>query len=342
MAAVLGATGLAGCGGILGGGGGGGAVGNWIYDPNVLASVPNVVFGSMAYGTFYDNRDELPQSMQEGFETDEDSPVQPSDIDDVAGVAGGDISQDMSSASLFGSAVITGSFPRSELESEIESDEGSEPAGSYEGFSLYEATDVGDSVGGVPGSNQFQGTGSVAIGDSAMVVGVSVAQGMESDATGEDAVRTMIDASAGNARRLSATSGPAQQVQNRIDDSMLSVGAEVDPALVDLASQMGGGGQMGEQVLGGLRGGGMGADIDGETTTITAVLVYESEQAATEAGVVDLVSGMSGSLEDQEGINSVEAEQDGAVAVITIEGDTETLAEQGAGSGTNLNVAPRP
>lgn len=340
MAAVIGATGLAGCGNILGGGGGGG--GDWIYDPTVMADVPNIAFGSMAYGTFYDNRDELPESMQGDFETDPDSPLQPEDIDEIAGVGGGDVSENMQSVSAFGSAVVTGSMPREELESDIESEGEAESAGSYEGYSLYSVEDFQDSMGSVPGSQQFQGSGSVAIGDSAVVGGLSFAQGTEGGASGEDAVRTMIDASAGNARRLSATSGTAQQVQSRIGDSMLAIGAEVDPELVSLAQQMGGTGGDGPagQFLGGIRGGGLGGDIDGETTTFTFVAVYESEQAATDAGIADLVSGMSARFEEQEGIDSVDANQDGAVVTVTIEGDTETLAEQGAGGGGTFAVAP--
>lgn len=334
MAAVMAATGLAGCGG-----GGGGGSGDWIYDPTAVADVPNIAFGSMAYGTLYDNREELPESMQENFQTDSESPLQPEDIDDMAGVAGGDVSEDMASAGAFGSIAIIGDIPRSDLESELESEGSAEAAGSYEGYSMYTVSDLDDGVGGVPGSGQFQGSGAVGIGDDAMVAGFSYAQGVDLGTSGESTVQTMIDASAGNAGRLSATSGPAQRVQDRLSDSMLSMGAEVDPELVSLAGQMGGGG-MAAQVLAGLRGGGLGGDVDGETSTYRFVAVYESEQAATDAGIADLVSGMKAQVEDQEGVDSVEATQDGEVVEVTLTGDTQTLAEQGAGAGPTLDVAP--
>lgn len=339
MAAVLGATGLAGCGNILGDGGG---AGGWVYDPTVVADVPNIAFGTMDYGTFYANRDQLPQSMQEDFQTDPDSPLQPEDIDRLAGVGGGDVSRDMQSASAFGSVVVTGSIPRSDIEGRIESEGNAEQSGTYEGYTLYSVTNFQDSLGSVPGSEQLQGSGSVAVGDSAVLIGISFSQGMDSSATGEGAVRTMIDASAGNARRLSATSGPAKQVQDRIGDSMMAVGAAVDPELVSLAEQMAGsGGGMGAQVLSGLRGGGFGADINGDTTTFRFVAVYDSEQSATDAGIADLVNGMSSRMEQQEGINSVEATQDGAVVVVTLEGDTQTIFEQGTGGTTFQVPAPR-
>ncbi len=334
MAAVLAATGLAGCGD-----GGGGGSGDWIYDPTEVTDVPNLAFGSMAYGTLYDNRDQLPDSMQENFETNPDSPLQPEDIDDMAGVGGGDVSEDMQNAGAFGSIAITGDIPRSDLEGEMESEGSAESAGTYEGYSMYTVSDLDDGVGGVPGSGQFQGSGAVAVGDDAIVVGFSYSQGMDLGATGESAVQTMIDSSAGNAGRLSATSGPAQRVQDRLSDAMLSMGAEVDPELVSLAGEMGGGGIAG-QILAGLRGGGLGADVDGDTSTYRFVAVYDSEQAATDAGIADLVSGMQAQLEDQEGVESVDATQDGEVVEVTLTGDTQTLAEQGAGAGPTLDVAP--
>ncbi|MFB6312028.1 MAG: hypothetical protein ABEH64_12715 [Salinirussus sp.] len=333
-AALLGATGVAGCGSILGGGGGSGS---WIYDPRVMADVPNTGFGSMAYGTLYDNRDELPQSMRESFQTNPDSPLQPEDIDNFAGSGGGDIADDGSSGAAFGSVAVTGSIPRSELENEVESGDSVESAGSYEGYSLYTAANVDEDVGPVPGPGSFSGSGAVAVGDDAVVVGVSWSSGMDLGVNGEAAVRTMIDASRGNARRLSATDGPAKRVQDRIGDSMLVVGAEVDPDLVSLGQQLGGG--MGGQILTGLRGGGLGIDVDGETSTYQAVVVYESESAATEAGLADLVSGMGGRFEEQPGIDSLESEQDGAMVIITLTGDTETLAQQGAGVGSNFALA---
>jgi len=339
MAAVLGATGLAGCGGILGGGGGGTA-GDYLYDPTVVADVPNVAFGSMAYGTFYDNRDELPESMQGDFETDPDSPMQPEDVDEIAGVGGGDLSQDGQSMSAFGSVVVTGSIPRSEVESEIESEGEAESAGTYEGYSMYEVSSFEDGMTSVPGSSEFQGSGSVGVGDSAMVIGVSISQGSDSAATGESATKTMIDTSSGNARELSASDGPATTVQDRLGDRMMAFGAGVDPELVSLAQQMGGGGGgMGGQMLAGMRGGGFGADVNGETTTFVFLAVYDSEGSATDAGLADLVSGMSSRFEQEEGIDSVESNQDGAVVEVTVEGDTQTLAEQGSGAGSTFSVA---
>jgi hypothetical protein len=341
VAALLGTTGLAGCGGILGGGGGPSAPGDWLYDPSEVTAVPNVFFGSMAYSTLYEKRDQLPESMQGDFEGDTNSPLKPEDIENLAGVGGADISSDMQSMSALGSAVVTGSIPRSKMESEIESEEGTEQTGSYEGFTLYENSSVQNDVAGVPGQEQFQGSGTVAVGDGAILLGFAMSQNAETGATGQDALKTMIDAGSGNAKRLSDTSGSAQQVRDRVGDSMIAVGAGVDPELSDLAQQVGGsgGGGFGGQLFAGLRGGGFGADIEGESTTFDVVIVYDSEQSASDAGIADLVSGMSARFEDQEGIDTVESTQDGGVVVVTVAGDTKTLLEQGTNTGGTLSVA---
>lgn len=332
MVAVLGATGLAGCGGILDGGSAD-SPGDWVYDPAVVASSPTVFFGSMTYGAIYEMRDDLPESVQPTFEEDPDSPIQQSDIENVALVGGGEVEADGQSGGAFGSGVVTGSVPRSELESDLESDDSVESAGSYEGYSLYEATDLQDELGGMPGSQQVNGSGTVAVGDSAVLAGFSFAQNVNTSATGDAAVRTMIDASTGGARRLSETSGPAREVQSRVGDDMISLGASVSADIVDASEDFGPGGEIQDQLLGGLRAGGAGVDLAGQTATMTGVLVYESEGRASDSQVVDIVSGASGNLEGREGIETVEANRDGAVIVVSVEGDLEALAQTGMQTG---------
>lgn len=339
MATVLGATGLAGCGGLLGGDGGESA-GDWVYDPNVVASSPTVFFGSVAYGAIYDMREELPESAQPAFEEDPESPIQPSDIENVALVGGGEVGPDGQSGAAFGSGVLTGTIPRSELESDLESNDSVESAGSYEGYSLYDGTDLQDQFGSMPGSEQIAVSGTAAVGDSAALAGFSLAQEVETSATGEAAVRTMIDASTGGARRLSETSGPAREVQSRVGEDVIAAGASVSSDLVDAGEDFGPGGEMQEQFLRGLRAGGAGVDLAGQTATITGVLVYESEGRASDSRVVNIVDGASGNLEGREGIETVEASQDGNVIVITVEGDLEALAQTGMETGPTVASLP--
>jgi molybdenum cofactor cytidylyltransferase len=130
----------------------------------------------------------------------------------------------------------------------------------------------------------------------------------------------------------------APREEERVGGEGSCVGAAVDPELVALAQQFGGGEVVG-RLLAGLRGGGLGVDIDGKTSTYRVVAVYDSEESASDAGLADQVSQLGDRLERQEGIESVDATQDGAVVVITVTGDTETLARQGQGAGTMFQVS---
>ena len=349
LAAALGVSGLAGCNSLLGDDAAGGAFGDWQYDPSVLTATPNVVFGGMNYGQFYEMRDELPPSMQESFEVDqsEDSPVSPEDFEQIVGVAGGDIQppqqggMGMGSMGLVGSVAITGSFDRQALVDEVESEGEVSQSGEYEGYAVYEVPDFGETpMGGV--GQDYDGTATVGVGDSAVVAGLSMAQGGEVDASGRAAAETMIDASAGNADRLSATTGPAQNVQGRVNDMLMAVGAEVDPDLVGFYQEQMGMtmGQM-SSMLNGLRAGGLGADVDPETTSYKFVLVYESASAAEESGITEIFDEESASqYEEQEGIESVSVSQDGEAIVAEIAGDTQTLLEDGGPTGS-FSVAPQ-
>ncbi len=190
--------------------------------------------------------------------------------------------------------------------------------------------------------SQYDGSGTAGVGDSAVIFGVSAAQGTGPATTGEDAVRASIDASTGNADSLRDNSEYASELSNQIGDAMMTVGGEVDPSLVDTAEQQAGSGMSG-QLIGGIRAGGFGAAVGGETTTFTFVGIYESAQRAEDSGVVGMVQGFSQQFEQQEGVNSVDANQDGATVVVTLEGDTQTLLQQGqsAAPGPTFNVAPQ-
>lgn len=348
-AAFLGTVGLAGCNQFLGGGDTTDA-GSWQYDPAALASSPNVAFASADYGTMYENRDELPESMSEGFEVDSDSPMGPGDIDHLVGVGGGSValqtgqSSDVGPMSMFGSLALTGDIPRDELAAEMESDDSASEVGDYEGYTLYETSSF-DDVGAVdtPG---FGGSGAVALGDSAVVAGVVVERESQTDVTGRQTTEQMIDASAGNARRLSETSGPAQQLQSSLGDAIFSVGVEVDPEIVSTYAGAGGtpaaGGFDVGQYTDGFRAGGMSMDVGGDTSTFTFVAVYENGQRADEAAIDDAAEAMAPQMEGEEGIESISASRDGEVITVTVEGDTQTMFQAGQSTGSSFSLAPGP
>lgn len=342
-AAVLGATGLAGCMGL---GGGGSGSGTWQYDPAELGPSPNVVFGSMDYAALYEVQSELPESMQSDLETGEDSPISPEDLDQLSGVGGGRVSQSTESFSMFGSTAVTGDLDREAMVDQIESEGDVSSVGEYDNYALYEASNLEetDAVGGV-GGQSYDGSATVAIGDSAMVVGGGVSRDGESSVTGQEAVEHAIDASAGDAPLLDDAGGAATDLKGHLGDAMLTVGVAVDPDLVSLAEEMygGSGGSGGaSQYISGLTGGGMTADVDGEEATFTAVLLYEDATRAEDSGVAGFVNFLEGELESEDGISDVSASQDGPAVTVTLTGDTTTLAEQGQSTGSSLGLARQP
>ncbi len=351
LAAVLGATGLAGCSGIIGGGGSSTATAsNWQYDPAELTPSPNVVFGAMDYGQFYEIRDQLPESMRQDFEfnqTQGDSPVTPSDIDHMIAVGGGRLQLPSNSApqgsfSMLGSFAVTGSFDKGAIVDQASSEGQISRSGDYEGYAMFEVSDLGQTpMGGI--SQQYDGSATMGVGESALVAGLSLTQGGEVQATGTDAAETMIDASAGNAPRISARSGPIRNAQRRVNDRMLSAGVQVDPELVSFVQDRYGM-MLGQAsgMLTGLRSGGFGADVDPDTTTYHFALVYESDSAASDSGIVQLMSDSTSEYEQREGIDSVSVSQDGAAIVAEISGDTKTLLEQGGPTGTLALDPPAP
>ncbi len=339
---LLAAMGVAGCtDGLLdqGDGGGGGGSRNWKYDPGTLATVGNKFFGDMAFGQIYDSREYLPESSKSSFEMGEDAPIDAEDIDKISGVGGAQISVESNSASVFGSAALLGSWEKSTMVSTMESEGEATEAGEYEGFTLYEnAESAAGSVG-----MASQTSAMVAIGDDAMLIGASAAEQTSTDVTAEATVTTMIDAANGNATLLGDNSEYANRVSSVISANSMIVGGEVDPTLVELALQ-----DMGrteQQYVQGLRAGGFGASIEGETTTFTAAILYETATMAEETGLAELAEGLAPRLEEEnEALDSLTAEYDDNAIVFEMSGPTRQIFEAGqdtaaGAAGTQLDVA---
>lgn len=346
LAAVLGTTGLAGCN-LFGDGGGAAAGQSWQYDPATLGPSPNVAFAGIDYATLYENREDLPDSMADSFQQPQDVPIRPEDVDQLVGVAGGEVvlntgsSADFQRLLAFGSTALTGDLPREDIAADLESRAGASQVGEYEGYTLYESP-----IGGAGVANpQFDGSGVTALRDDAVVAGVGLYRNADTTVSGRQAAEQMIDASAGDVRRLDETDGTASDLQGRVGDGTVSTGVAVDPNLVATAEDAGGdvGGEIGgtSQFVSGFRGGGLGADVDGGTADLSLVLVYESGSRARDSGVVSIVRALKPEYESQSGIEEVSASRDGAVITATIRGDPQAIAEQGQSAATVLDVAPR-
>ncbi len=343
IAALIGSTGLAGCsGGLLGGDGGSGSSGpeSWQYDPALLGDAPNAFFGSMDYATIYENREFFPEDTRNSLEqTDSSTPVNPEDIDYLSGVGGGTVSMMEGSGSGAGSVAVAGSFDRSTVTEEVESQEDTTQVGEYEGYTLYESSEVSQQVG-----SDASGSATVGVGDGALVAGFAFASGTSTSSSGRDAVETAIDANNGNADLLRGSNEYATTLADNIGDATAGFGGVGDPELIDQFSSTAD--SQTQTYVEGMRAGGVGMALEGETTTFTAVIAYESSQAAGDTGLADLVSGLSSQVEQQEGINSVDGEQNDDAVVITVEGDTMALLQQAnqssgmAGAGVTSMTAP--
>jgi hypothetical protein len=234
---------------------------------------------------------------------------------------------------------VLGSFGKSTIEESIQSEGEAEQTGEYGGFTLYET--AGSTSPGGFGGFSMDSTSTAAAGEGALILGFSVS-GSEDGAgvTGDQAARKMIDAGNGDAELLRANSDYATQLDDRIGDSSVVFGGQVDPGLVEAATQ-GSSGMQG-QFISGLRAGGFGMNVDGETTTMNAVAIYTDAEAAEQSGVQELVDLASQqAVEGNPGLDSLSASYDGSAVIVTIEGDTQTIFEQGtaAGPGSGFSVS---
>jgi hypothetical protein len=322
VAALLSTTGLAGCSGLLGGGGG---TTNWQYDPGTLRETESKFFGAADLAGLYEARQQLPDDVTGGVENTENSPINPEDLERASGVGGLTIPMSSESSSEgFGSFAITGSFSASDITDEVEQSEDAQSAGEYEGYSLWENAGESVSAGGMTGDS----SGVIGIRDGTMVVGAAGTNEGAASVTGEQAAKTMIDAGNGETELLANNNEFVQTLSDNLGSGTMQFGGTVDPALIEAFAGMGG---SGSQFTNGFRAGGVDMAINGETTTITGVGVYEDAEAAEATGIKTIIDGFSEELTNQEGFNSVEAEYSGSAVVMTIEGDTQTLFEQGAG-----------
>lgn len=339
---LVAAMGLAGCSsGLLEDGGDETSGGDyWKYDPTTLASVANTFYGDFAFGQIYDNREFLPESTQSSFEMDGDVPIEADQVDRLSGVGAGQVSQQAQRGAGFGSAVLLGSWEKSALVEQIEDDGDATRTGTYEGFDIYKTPEA--TTDGVSPTMDTQAAVRMAVGDGAIVLGGRAAQQTSLDVSGEEAVTTMIDASNGNAPPLSNRSY-VSTLESEISANSMRMGAEIDPTLVDLATEQAGTTQ--QTYIEGLRAGGFGASIEGDTTTFSAAVLYETASIAKNTGLAEIVNGLAPQLEGENSpIEDIEAKYSDNAVVATMSGPTREIFEEGmttanTAAGTQLGLA---
>jgi len=334
LAAALGATGLAGCNGFLGDSEELGPA-DYRYDPSALVETENVFFGNLDYAALYENREYFPDSEQDMFEPTEDTDFDPEELDAVTGVGGAQISVgESTSSTVFVSLAVLGSFEASTVQSDLE-DEEAEQIGEYEGYTLYEETQEASNGNTIADDTSYV----VAVRDGVVIAGVAETEGEAvTEVTSREAAEAMVDAANEEVDRLDTDGEYMSQLSDRFGDATMTMGARIDSGVTTLATTAGG--QQAGQYVDGLRGGGVGMTVDGETTTIESALLYEDSEAAEDTGIVDVFGLFEDqAVEEDNGITDITTEYDGNAVVITLAGETKRLFEESAESASGGDLA---
>jgi len=331
VAALFGATAFAGCAGLRGGPSG--DVGDWQFHTGAVSDTPNRFFGTVDHARLYADREHLPESGRATLESAPYTPLDPGAVEAVAGVGGvqfGDFGT--GSSVTFGATVALGSFERGAVEEVVRSEGSPAVERDYRGLTLFEGVE-GEAAGGlegVPGDGTPFTMTAVAAGEGALVVGsVSVRGRNAGMVLAEEVVEAAVDAATGNGPRLRGANPRAGRVADLAGGSTLFAGAEADPALLGRYRRAGG--PLGRAVTG-LRAGGLGLTVDGDTVELRLVGLYEDAAAAESADVAALVEGAAtdAGVSDSGAVERVDAAYERDAVVVTIVGETQSLLDGSA------------
>jgi hypothetical protein len=143
----------------------------------------------------------------------------------------------------------------------------------------------------------------------------------------EPIVEATVDAGAGEGTRLSEADDRVRRLADLTGDATVTAGARVAPD--QLAGYRQADGPVGTLATG-LRAGGVGLTVDGETSTLRLAGLYEDAASAEATDAVELVEGFAAQASDRAGIEEVEATDDGAAVVVTVTGETRALLDRSA------------
>jgi hypothetical protein len=336
VAALLTATGLAGCTGDAnplggGGGGGGGNYAGWLYDPTaVLEDADYQGFATMSIADVYGNMDQFPDDVQEGLETfnDELEDVDLEEMDDMTGIGYGYPTQAGGGTRGGATAVFSGSFDADDIEDAI--DQANEEAGSeenqleeeddYEGYSVY----TQESSYQPYGSDETVVNSLAVAFDSKYVVVGGMTAG-EEQSTALDAVETMIDRNNGDADKWTSENDDAKELVNNIGDTTVAAGAIWDQDLADLAR--GSAEDEVTEVLEDLVGAGQASKLKGESVETKVVLVYDDADAADKETVQEFVDYSRDESDAADELEEPNVSKKGRSIVIKTSAEIETLWE---------------
>lgn len=334
VAALAGATGLAGCTGEIrdvvdGGGGSSGDYQQWLYDPTtVLEDADYQGFTTMNVADVHEHEDDLPEDVFDSLEdaNDEltDYGVDLESLGDVTGMGYGYPNTGEGQAIVGGSMVASGEFDVDAIADGIEEANESVPEdrrleedGELDGHTLYTT------------AYEYEPYDGEAITQSAALAVSSetvVMAGMQSnDATARGAAEAMLNAGSDGAGAWTNANGDAKAVLDELGDPTTASGFVWDQDLSDLVR-----GSVDDSVtdvLSDLVAAGQGSQLQGETVESRYVLVYEEADDASKEAVEAFVEYARDENEAFERFEDPTYEQNGRTVVVTVTAETEALFE---------------
>lgn len=352
---------------------------SWLYDPNALTEANNLFFLIADIGSLLEDLPPEFRQQVTGGEAGSGgptvAPVSPTEVDKIALVNGASFVGDTGLPTGMTTVAMGGSFRTAPFRGLASGASAVESAGEYGAYDMYtaetdasplQAAGVGDVAAGSGAGSEREGGGGgngdtagqpVSIEETAvgvkqdgggLVAGTTVAT---DDIPATAAVEQAIDAKQGNAPVLRNANKYTKQYSRQFGDQTLFMGAVIDPAFITLLvtgtsllleSLPGPGAAVSElfqRLYEGIRGAGVGVDVDGEETTTTVLLTYVTRDAARQTGLVQLLDAGFGYVERGEGfgpgIRDVDADYRGRSIVLRVEADTRAALSGNTAGGTS-------
>ena len=296
--AALGAStlaGLAGCigevplGGTEGGSGGNSQFVDWLYEPGEVADIDHYFFFHSDLEKIRQHEDRLDEGLYDDFEQMEDT------------FSGTDIDFDeMSTYLSYRNASITaGSYSTDDITSALEDDDFDDDT-EHEGYTIYLSADEERAVG---------------VSNQALVTSTSISsEGVIEGAP--DVVETIIDTHLGTVDRYAEENDDLKTLTSSLD-----VGAHVSGRTYEAEEttdvSMG---TFENSVAGGAR-----WRINGETSKIKRIIVFEEEDDVDTDDVDEWVGEYQGSDQTFDDVDDTTVEQNGRTAVVTSTIDTDDV-----------------
>jgi hypothetical protein len=289
---------MAGCSGLLGGGGGA-SYSSWLYAPGTVGESDHYSFSITDHQDIRDNEQTLEDEDRfDSYESREDSfPL------DQMNVSYDEVNETISvgrggSFGGGGGSVVTGSFSESDVIDELEDNEQFSDESEHEGYTIFSVSSQGSS------------TARQAIGVSGSTAVAANAQGPETGA--EEVLEVLIDTDNGDEERYTEDNDDMNVVVNEVGSGTFVNGSTADSTDETNVEQGAFGGQVGS---------GSRITINGDTSDVKSVLVFDSSDDIDMGDIEDYTD-----TDRFDRFDDISTSQSGRAVTITASADTEDVA----------------